>query len=91
MAWTEHQGKSREVAQAQIESLQKSLLTGQVVELTVMGQRTRFAEDSNWKGQVKSVLEDLQEYVWRLEQGHDSAATIRPRAFRNRQTIVSNC
>ena len=90
--WTDHHGKTPDDADAEIKLLQTSLRTGQLVEVSINGVRTRYSENTSldWQSKVRMILGDLQEYRWRLGQGHDYTKIIRPRAFRNRQTIVTN-
>lgn len=90
--WTDHQGKSTKDVISEITLLQTSVRTGQIVEISINGVKTRYSENTgiDWSKRIKSTIEDLQEYLWRLENGHSSSAVIRPRAFRNRQTIVTN-
>lgn len=90
MAWTDWQLTSPQDAEKYLTALQRSKKTGSVVEVIVAGVKTRRSEDLT-PSRISEMIEELQYYIWKIEQGWDWATKINPRAYRNRHTQIIKC
>jgi len=91
--WTDFWGDSPKVIEEKIKTLKDAQDSGTPVEIIIAGVKTRFAESRNPQLSIKIRLADAQEYAWRISESGgamDWSAPLRPRAYRNRQTIVGS-